>query len=65
MSSPITRSRDAAEWVQKNPILRNGEYGFEEDTGKLKRGDVIGQDVESKGPQPQPCPTCGGSGLIA
>jgi len=39
MSSPITRSRDAAVWVLKNPVLPSGAYGIEEDTGKVKQGD--------------------------
>ena len=39
MSSPISRYKDAAEWTQRNLVLRNQEYGIEEDTGKVKRGD--------------------------
>jgi len=31
----------AAEWISRNPILAQGELGFESDTGKLKIGDGI------------------------
>lgn len=39
--SNIARYRTKAEWEAKNPLLRNGEPGFEEDTGKLKMGDGV------------------------
>lgn len=39
--SDITRNRLKSEWESKNPILRSGEFGFEEDTGKLKQGDGV------------------------
>lgn len=31
----------AQRWLETNPILRQGEPGFEIDTGKLKIGDGI------------------------
>lgn len=37
--SDITRHRPKAVWESKNPALRSGEFGFEEETGKLKQGD--------------------------
>jgi hypothetical protein len=37
--SDIARYRSKAEWETKNPILRSGEPGFEDDTGKLKVGN--------------------------
>ncbi len=33
------RRGTAASWTSINPVLRPGEFGFEEDTGKLKIGD--------------------------
>jgi hypothetical protein len=30
-----------AEWVSKNPVLKDGEPGFERGTGKLKIGDGV------------------------
>lgn len=29
----------AADWAAKNPVLRDGELGQEEDTGRMKMGD--------------------------
>ena len=29
----------SAEWIEKNPILANGEVGFETDTNNIKIGD--------------------------
>ncbi len=29
----------SAEWTEKNPILANGEVGFETDTNNIKIGD--------------------------
>jgi hypothetical protein len=29
----------SAEWIEKNPILANGEVGFETDTNNVKIGD--------------------------
>ena len=31
----------AQDWMNKNPVLRQGEPGYEYDTGKLKIGDGI------------------------
>lgn len=39
--SDITRNRDKAVWESKNYILRDGEYGFENETGKVKQGDGV------------------------
>ena len=48
----------AQRWIDVNPILRQGEPGFEYDTGKLKIGDgftpwvqlpYIGGDIDVKG----------------
>lgn len=39
--SNIARYREIAEWQSRNPILNNGEPGFEEETGKLKIGDGV------------------------
>ena len=33
------RRGDSSEWSRKDPILREGEPGFEIDTGRLKIGD--------------------------
>jgi len=30
-----------AEWLSKNPVLKDGEPGFERGTGKLKIGDGV------------------------
>ena len=35
------RRGTAAEWAAANPLLRQGEPGFEYDTGKIKFGDGI------------------------
>lgn len=32
---------DSVRWSQQNPILKNGEPGFEEDTGRFKIGNGI------------------------
>ncbi len=32
-------SGTSAEWIEKNPILANGEIGFETDTNYVKIGD--------------------------
>ena len=29
----------SAQWIEKNPILANGEVGFETDTNNVKIGD--------------------------
>jgi hypothetical protein len=40
MYKTIQVRRDtAARWVAANPQLANGEFGFEEDTGRFKIGD--------------------------
>jgi len=33
------RRGDASEWTSENPTLANGEFGYEDDTDKLKIGD--------------------------
>jgi hypothetical protein len=35
------RSDNAADWATNNPVLKKGEPGFEEDTGKFKIGDGL------------------------
>lgn len=35
------RRGTAAQWVAVNPVLAQGEPGFESDTGKLKLGDGV------------------------
>lgn len=35
------RAATAAQWTTKNPVLLNGEYGFESDTKKQKVGDGV------------------------
>lgn len=35
------RDRSSSEWTRLNKILRNGQWGFETDTGKAKLGDGI------------------------
>jgi len=35
------RHDEAADWTTRNPILAQGEYGLEVDTGWLKIGDGI------------------------
>lgn len=35
------RVGSAAEWIQVDPILANGEHGVEEDTGKFKIGNGV------------------------
>jgi hypothetical protein len=35
------RSDTAANWTAKNPILADGEPGFESNTGKLKIGNGV------------------------
>lgn len=35
------RRKDAADWVTSNEVLLNGEWGQEDDTGKIKRGDGV------------------------
>lgn len=38
----IRLRRDVADdWVSINPLLKNGEPGYEEDTGRLKIGDGL------------------------
>lgn len=40
MAAVIKLRRDtASDWLTKNPVLREGEPGFEVDTGRLKIGD--------------------------
>lgn len=35
------RRDTALAWAQKNPVLADGEPGFEKDTGRLKVGDGV------------------------
>lgn len=35
------RRDTAAAWVQKNPVLAEGEPGYEKDTGQLRIGDGV------------------------
>ena len=37
----VLRQDTAANWTKYNPLLLNGEFGFEEDTDKLKLGDGV------------------------
>lgn len=37
----IARYREKADWEKRNPLLGDGEPGFEEDTGSLKIGDGV------------------------
>ena len=37
----VLRQDTAAKWTKNNPILLKGEFGFEEDTNKLKLGDGV------------------------
>lgn len=40
MSVRFQQKRDtAANWTSNNPVLLNGEIGYETDTGKIKFGD--------------------------
>ena len=40
MATPIQQRRGyAAQWTEVNPVLRQGELGYELDTGKIKFGD--------------------------
>jgi hypothetical protein len=42
MANRIQMRRDtAARWTEVNPILLNGEFGLETDTGKAKLGDGV------------------------
>lgn len=35
------RRRTAAEWTRENPILEDGEPGYEKDTGRFKVGNGL------------------------
>lgn len=37
----LIRRDTAANWVAKNPVLGDGEQGYEKDTGQMKIGDGI------------------------
>lgn len=37
--SDITLHKPKADWTARNPVLPNGVYGFEDETGKVKVGD--------------------------
>lgn len=39
MSNVVFKSRWASEWELTNPILRNGEPGFDRSVNRLKVGD--------------------------
>lgn len=39
--SDITIHKPKAEWTSRNPVLPNGTFGFEEETGKVKLGDGV------------------------
>ena len=42
MATPVQQRRGyAAQWTSVNPVLRQGELGYELDTGKIKFGDGI------------------------
>lgn len=41
MTTILLRRGDAAWWTAENPVLNNGEPGFEEDTGRYKIGDGV------------------------
>lgn len=49
------RRGTAAQWTSANPVLADGEPGFERDTGKIKYGDDVTAWVDlpyaSEGPQ--------------
>lgn len=38
-SANLLRKDTAENWTKKNPVLRNGEEGYETDTGRRKVGD--------------------------
>lgn len=38
-SANLLRRDTAANWTKKNPVLREGEEGYETDTGRRKIGD--------------------------
>lgn len=38
-SANLLRKDTAENWTNKNPVLRNGEEGYETDTGRRKVGD--------------------------
>jgi hypothetical protein len=40
------RRGSSAQWISSNPVLANGESGFETDTGRLKIGDGISDWLE-------------------
>ena len=48
----VLRQDTAANWTKYNPLLLNGEFGFEEDTDKLKLGDGV-HKWRADGPTPQ------------
>ena len=42
MATRFQQKRDtAANWITNDPILLNGEFGYETDTGKFKIGDGV------------------------
>lgn len=46
----LQRRGDAVEWTAVNPILGDGEIGFERDTGELKIGDGVKNWVDLNSP---------------
>ena len=39
LARQIQRTDSAGHWTQQNPVLRNGEIGYESDSGRFKLGD--------------------------
>lgn len=37
----LIRRDTASNWTSKNPVLSDGEQGYEKDTGKMKIGDGV------------------------
>jgi hypothetical protein len=37
----LIRRDTASNWTNKNPVLLDGEQGYEKDTGKMKIGDGV------------------------
>lgn len=37
----LVRRDTATNWTSKNPVLADGEQGYEKDTGKMKIGDGV------------------------
>lgn len=54
MATIKLRRDQASDWVAVNPVLANGEPGYEDDTGKFKIGDGVARwlDLEYFFPGP-------------